>query len=76
MPWYNSQLLEQRKVTRNRERAFNKYREDHNWRAFTREQNRYKRMLEFNKRHYIITRVNESANNSRQLFSILVRFFS
>ena len=27
-PWYDIQLLEQRKITRNRERAFNKYRED------------------------------------------------
>ena len=36
-PWYNSQLLEQRKVIRYRKRAFNKYREDHHWQAFTRE---------------------------------------
>ena len=49
-PWYNSQLLEQRKVVRNRERAFIKYREDHHWRAFTGEKNRYNRMLEFNKK--------------------------
>ena len=30
-PWYNSHLLEQRKVTRIRERAFIKLREDHHW---------------------------------------------
>ena len=47
-PWYNSQLLEQRKVTRNRERTFIKYRGNHHWRAFNRERNRYNRMLEFN----------------------------
>ena len=70
-PWYNSQLSEQRKVTRNRERTFNKYREDHHWRAFTREWNRYNRMLEFNKTHYIITKVSESTNNSSQLFKLV-----
>ena len=70
-PWYNSQLLEQRKVTRNRERAFIKYREDHHWRAFTRERNKYNRMLESNKWHYIITKINESANDSRQLFKLV-----
>ena len=70
-PWYNSQLLEQRKVTRNRERAFIKYREDHHWRAFSRERNRYNRILEFNKRHYIITKVSESTNGSRQLFKFV-----
>ena len=36
-PRYNSQLLEQSKVTRNRERAFNKYTEDRHWSTFTRE---------------------------------------
>ena len=70
-PWYNSQLLEQRKTTRNRGRAFNKYREDHHWRAFTREQNRHNRMLEFNKRQYIITKDNESTSNSGQLFKLV-----
>ena len=70
-PWYKSQLLEKMKGTRNRERAFNKYREDHHWRAFTREWNRYNTMLEFNKRQYIITKVNDSANNSRQLFKLV-----
>ena len=71
-PSYNSQLLEQRKVTRNREMAFNKYREDHHWRAYTKEWNRYNRMLEFNKRMYIINKVKESTNNSRQLIKLAV----
>ena len=75
-PWYNSQLLKQRKVTRSRERAFNKYREDHHWRVFTREWNRYNRMLEFNKRQYIINKVNESNNNSRQLFKLVMYHYS
>ena len=69
--WYTSQLLEQRKVTRNRETAFNKYREDHHWRAFTREWNRHSRRLDFNKRQYIIAKVNESTNNCKQLFKLV-----
>ena len=28
-------------------------------------------MLEFNKRHYIITKVNESTNDSRMLFKLV-----
>ena len=35
------------------------------------EQNRYNRMLEFSKRHYILTKVNESTKNSRQLFKLV-----
>ena len=73
-PRFNSQLLEQQKDTRNRESSFNKYREDHHWRAFTGEWKRYNRMLEFSKRQCIITRVNESNNNSRQLFKLVENF--
>ena len=40
-PWYNSQLLEHRKVTRNRDRSFDKYRDNLHWRAGTTEWNRY-----------------------------------
>ena len=69
---HNSQLLEQRKVTRNTEWAFIKYTEDHHWREITRKQNRYNRMLEFNKTDYIITKVSELANNSRQLFKLVL----
>ena len=36
MPWYNIQLLEQRKVARNREREFNKYKRIITGGAFTR----------------------------------------
>ena len=48
-PWYNTSLLEQRKIVRNRERIFNKYRLDHQWKAFTRERNRYNTMLNYYK---------------------------
>ena len=42
-PQYTSQLLKQRKIVRNKERVYIKYRENHHWKAFTREQNRYNR---------------------------------
>ena len=69
--WYNSQLLEQGKVTRNRERAFKKYREDHHMRAFITKCHIYHEMLGINKRQYIITKVNEPTNKSRQLFKLV-----
>ena len=56
---------------RNRERAYIKYRENHHWRAFTRECNRYNRMLDYNKRHYLVTKVNEANKDSKQLFRAL-----
>ena len=55
-PWYSNELLEQRKVTRKREKIYNTYKQEYQWKAFTRERNNYNRMLYFNKRHYLVTK--------------------
>ena len=70
-PWYNASLLEQRKIVRNREKIYNAYRQDHQWQAYKRERNRYIRMLDFNKRNFILGRIVKATNNSKQLFSIV-----
>ena len=63
--------MEQRKIVRTREKIYTKYREQHQWQAYIKEQNSYIRMLEFNKRNYITTEVTKACNNSRQLFKII-----
>ena len=35
-----------------------------------RERNRYTRMLEFQKRHYLVTKVEEATTDSKQLFQL------
>ena len=70
-PWYTSQLLEQRKIVRNRERAYMNYRQSHHWKAFTRERNGYHRMLDYNKRHHLVTKIDEANKDSKQLFRAL-----
>ena len=47
------------------------YRENHNWKAFTTECNRYNRMLDYNKRHHLLTKINEPNSDSKQLFRAL-----
>ena len=71
IPWVISQLLKQRKIVRNRERPYIKYTENHDWRAFTRECNRYNRMLDYNKTHYLVTKINEANKDSKKLFRAL-----
>ena len=44
-PWYNPRLLDQKKIVRNRENKYIKYKQSHQWKAFTRERNRYNTML-------------------------------
>ena len=69
-PWYNSTLKEQKRV-RTREHIYNRDRQLHQWKAFTRERNRYTRMLEFQKMHYLVTKVEEATTDSRQLFQLV-----
>ena len=70
-PWYNATLKEQKRIVRTRERIYNRDRQLHQWKAFTRERNRYTRMLEFQKRHYLVTKVEEATTDSRQLFQLV-----
>ena len=70
-PWYTNELLQQRKITRNRERVYNTYKEEHEWKALPIERNRYNRMLDFNKRNYIIKQVTESTNDSKNYLELL-----
>ena len=70
-PWYNSRLLGQKRIVRNRENKYIKYKQDHHWKAFTRERNRYNTMLRFNKRASIVELVHSSQNNSKKLFRLV-----
>ena len=70
-PWYNSTLRQQKRIVRTREHIYNRDRQLHQWKAFTRERNRYTRMLEFQKRHYLVTKVEEATTDSRQLFQLI-----
>ena len=70
-PWYNSRLLDQRKIVRNRERVYLTYRQRHQWQAFTRERNRYITMLNHNKRASLATLVESAERDSKKLFRIV-----
>ena len=70
-PWYNSRLLGQRKIVRNRERVYLTYRQQHQWQAFTRERNRYITMLNYNKRASLATLVESAEKDSKKLFRIV-----
>ena len=55
--WLSKELFDQRKVMRNRERIWKKYHEEHQWTAYTRERNRYNRMLTYSKANVICERI-------------------
>ena len=70
-PWYNPRLLDQKRIVRKRENKYIKYKPDHQWKAFTRERNRYNPMLRFNKRASIVELVHSSQNDCKKLFRLV-----
>lgn len=69
-PWYTSSLLGQRK-NRSRERIYNKYREQHHWKAFTRKRNRYIKILRFSERSSLANLVQAAEQDHKTLFKIV-----
>ena len=50
-PWYDEELKQQRKILKNRECKWFKYREDSHWHVYKHERNRHINMLKFKKTH-------------------------
>ena len=69
-PWYNSRLLGQKRIVRHREDKYIKYKQNHQWKAFTRERNRYNTMLRFSKRASIVELVYSAQNDCNKLFQV------
>ena len=69
-PWYNTRLLNQRRIVRNRENKYIKYKELHQWKAFARKRKRYIKMLNFSKRASRVDLVHQSQNNCKKLFRL------
>lgn len=70
-PWYTNRLLDQKRIVRTWERVFIKYRQQHQWKAFTRERNRYNTMLKYNKRSSLASLVQSAEKDSKKLFKIV-----
>ena len=70
--WYNKDLLDQRKIMKNREQKWLKYKESHQWTAFKRERNCYNTMMKFHKRCNMFTKIKDNHNNTRQLYKIIL----
>ena len=48
-PWFDKELYDHRRIMKNRERAWLKYQNTAQWKAYTRERNRFNTMLKFKK---------------------------
>ena len=70
-PWYDDDLKQQRTIMKNRERKWIKHHEDHHWKAYMREQNRYNTMLKFKKNDCLYRIIKANSNNTKKLFKLI-----
>ena len=70
-PWYDEDLKQQRTIMKNRECKWMKYHEDHIWKAFVRERNRYNTMLKFKKNACLHKIIKTNSNNTRKLYKLV-----
>ena len=56
---------------KNREHKWIKYHEDHLWKAYVREKNRYNIMLKFKKNNCLHRIIKANSNDTRKLFKLV-----
>ena len=69
--WFNSDLIQHRKLVRNREKVFRKYKQHHQWIAFTKERTLYNKRLYAVKKDAITTQILDSKKDSKKLYRIV-----
>ena len=69
--WYNDRIREQKKKVRRRERVWRKYVEDHQWKTYTEERNRFNRMIFANKQETFRNKVQECGRVSKKLYQLI-----
>ena len=71
VPWMTSEVKEQRKIMRNRERIWKKYGDDHQWQAFKRKQKRFKSILRHTKSNVLTAKILDCGRDMKKLFSLV-----
>ena len=70
-PWFNDILWQQCTIVKNRERAWKKYGEQHHWKAYTVERNKYNCQLHYFKWQSLSKRILNCKGNAKELFLLV-----
>ena len=70
-PWYTSEIKHQKGLVRQREKIWQKYREDHQWIAYKVEKKKYNEILLESKQTTIMNKVNQCNRDTKQLFRLV-----
>ena len=70
-PWFNKQVLEQKRMVRKRERTWKKYKLQHQWKALYDEKKKYRSILSKARCEVISSKVAECKSNVKSLYSLV-----
>ena len=69
-PWFNEEILAQKRIVRRRERIWHKYHEDHQWQALCVSRNKYNWMIRESKKEVISSSILGCKGNTKELYKI------
>ena len=70
-PWFNQQVLEQKRIVRKRERIWKKYKQQHQWKALSDERKKYRSILTIARQEVISSKVAECIANVKSLYNLV-----
>ena len=71
IPWFNQQVLEQKRMVRKRERTWKKHKQQHHWKAVSNEKKKYRSILRKARCEAISSKVAECKSNVKSLYSLV-----
>ena len=71
VPWFTSDVMTQKRIVRNRQKIWLKYREEHQWSAYKRERTRYRNLLNYNKKCCLTRSINKIRGDTKKLYSFV-----
>ena len=71
--WYTEQIRCQKRIIRNRERIWRKYRAQHQWEAFKEERNKYFKEVRNAKKDFFSSEFIKYKNDSKHLYKLLAK---
>ena len=75
-PWYDEDLKNKRKILKNNERKWIRYREGQHWKAYKREWNRFVTMLRYKEHNLIHNLINTKTTDNKKLYRIITEVTS
>ena len=70
-PWFNNYIHKQKNIVKNRDQIYKINREEHHWRAYTIERNKYSGLLKYHKKQVITKQIMDNSKNTKELFKIV-----